>query len=357
MVKQDSAGRIYVGDRSGTLFQLNKNFTADNQFKLYSPPSYIMSSGKDQLLCLEMGIMDPNDKTRGCLASLDLKTGKSTKLIDTLKRPVYFEMGDFNGDHRSDFVICEFGNYAGMLEVFEQLSDGKYKAHQIEASPGSRKVIVQDFNNDGRPDILALLSQGNERINLYTNQGNFDIRVSTMLSFPAVYGASYFEIHDFNRDGSFDILMTNGDNADYSPILKPYHGVRIFLNDGKNNFKEQWFYAIHGASWAVARDFDEDGDLDIAVTTFFPDYKSNPQESFVYLENNDLHFKPYTIGGVPPGRWLVMEAGDIDGDKDTDLILGALDFKPDDAQLMAEWKKNPVGLLVLRNKLKSATKN
>lgn len=351
MVKQDSAGRIFVGGRDRSLFLLRKDFTVANKFTLTSAPSYVHAES-DGLLCLEMGIMDPNDKFAGSLVNLDLKTRDAKTVIDSLKRPVYFEQADLNGDHQSDILICEFGNYAGKLEVFEKLASGDYKPHVIESSPGSRKTIIQDFNSDGKPDILALFSQGNERINLYLNRGNFKFDASTILSFPAVYGSSYFEVHDFNGDGFFDILMTNGDNSDYSPILKPYHGVRIFENDGTNKFNERWFYPINGASWTVARDFDTDGDLDIAAITFFPDYKSNPQESFIYFENHHGHFKPFAIPGAPAARWLVMEAADVDGDTDTDLILGALDFKPDDNTLYQQWQKDPVALLVLKNKLR-----
>lgn len=51
--------------------------------------------------------------------------------------------------------------------------------------------------------------------------------------------------------------------------MKPYHGVHIYLNDGHDNFKEAWFYPIYGTSKAVARDFDNDGDEDIVLGSYF----------------------------------------------------------------------------------------
>ncbi len=143
-------------------------------------------------------------------------------------------------------------------------------------------------------DIIALMTQADERITLYINHGDFNFSPVTLLRFPAVYGSSYFEINDFNKDGFFDILYTNGDNFDFSTILKPYHGVRLFLNDGHQQFKESWFYPMYGASWAMARDFDQDGDLDIAAIAFFPDFKSNPEQGFIYFENRDGKFFPFT---------------------------------------------------------------
>src|SRR5690606_38244050 len=117
------------------------------------------------------------------------------------------------------------------------------------ATPGARKTIVRDVNRDGRPDILALFAQGDERIVSYTNRGNFSFDETILLRFSPVDGTSYFEIADFNGDGHFDILVTNGDNADYSPIIKPYHGVTIYENDGENVFTERWSFPCPALPW------------------------------------------------------------------------------------------------------------
>ncbi|MCB0564242.1 MAG: VCBS repeat-containing protein [Phaeodactylibacter sp.] len=52
---------------------------------------------------------------------------------------------------------------------------------------------------------------------------------------------------DLNQDGREDILYVNGDNADYSIVDKPYHGVRLFLNNGNNEFSEKYFHPMPGA--------------------------------------------------------------------------------------------------------------
>ena len=165
-----------------------------------------------------------------------------------------------------------------------------------ENEPGSINAIVQDYNHDGLPDIWALFSQGDESIVLFTNKGNGVFEQEQVLRFPSIYGSSHFELNDFNRDGYPDILYTCGDNADYSQVLKPYHGVYIFLNDGKNHFSQKFFYPIHGCYKAIARDFDGDGDLDIATISFFADYAHDPSEGFVYFENKgNWNFVPSTL--------------------------------------------------------------
>ncbi|MBN8576073.1 MAG: VCBS repeat-containing protein [Cytophagales bacterium] len=338
--------KIFTSNRSGWLSQYDYTFKLLDSVKLRSPVSSISFS--NDVVLAAMGIMDPNDQPRGAL--LLLNGNKTEQIIDSLKRPVFVATTDFNNDHLTDYVVCNFGNYGGDMVVLENQGNQKFKRHVLSALPGARKVIVRDFNNDGLPDILALLTQGDEQVTLYTNGGNFRFKITTLLRFPSVYGSSYFEIADFNGDGHFDILYTNGDNADYSIILKPYHGVRIFLNDGKNQFRESWFHPIPGCSWAVARDFDGDGDLDLATLAFFPDFTRAPEQSFVYFENQAGTFVPFTTPLATRGRWLVMETLDIDADGDEDIILGALNFNNGVPEpIVTGWKESPVAILRLRN--------
>jgi hypothetical protein len=249
-----------------------------------------------------------------------------------------------------DYLICEFGNYTGSLVAYENLGHGKFKAHVVYGLPGTLKVVIRDTNHDQWMDIVLLAAQGNEQIALLTNQGNFHFAISPLLRFPPVYGSSYFELVDFNKDGHFDILYTNGDNADFSNILKPYHGIRIFMNDGNNKFTESWFYPMYGATKAIAHDFDQDGDLDIASISFFPDFDRHPEEGFLYFENVGNQFTPYSVSASSSGRWLVMDASDIDKDGDYDLVLGAYNmnfFVP--PKLLDQWSKKDISLLVLIN--------
>lgn len=351
MLQVGGTNTIFAGTRDKKLYVLNPAFSIKDTIELNSPPSHI-EFHDSKILISEMGIMDPNDEAKGQLVEIDLVAHTSRVLIDSIKRPVYFEEADFNEDGLIDYVVCSFGNYSGQLEIFEATKNGSYQTHKIDNTPGARKVIVRDFDGDGKKDIVALMTQGDERIMLHLNKGNFRFQSKALLRFPAVYGSSYFEVHDFNGDGHFDILYTNGDNSDYSPVLKPYHGVRIFLNDGKNSFEESWSYPMHGASWALARDYDQDGDIDIAAISFFPDFKNSPDQSFIYFENKKGTFMAHTTMTSAYGRWIVMDAADVDRDGDTDILLGALDFQPNKLKDFATWNQRPTAILFLENKLK-----
>jgi hypothetical protein len=154
---------------------------------------------------------------------------------------------------------------------------------------------------------------------------------------------------DFNKDGFPDIVYTCGDNADFSEILKPYHGVYIFLNDGNWNFEQKYFFPINGCYKAMARDFDGDGDLDLAVISFFADYQKQPEEGFVYLENiGNLVFMPHSMKAAQHGRWLTMDVGDLDGDGRPDIFLGNLSVGLGSLKSDIPWDKEPP-FLYLKN--------
>jgi len=236
-----------------------------------------------------------------------------------------------------------------------KINKGEIEQQVLRALPGAIKVYTDDFNKDGRPDLIVLMAQAQEGIYVLLNQENGRFETQELLSFPVIYGSSYFELDDFNNDGFRDILYTCGDNGDYTGnILKNYHGVYIFLNDGNNRFTQKYFFPVHGCYKAMAKDFDKDGDLDIATISYFPDTKNQPQESFVYLrQETAFQFRPYAIKEFNEGRWLTMDAADVDGDGDDDIVLGSL-IPPYEEQ-QEKWKttgKQRVALLLLENKIK-----
>lgn len=353
MAKYDTASKtFFIGTRRSNLYQFTSNLALTDSFQLESPASDMIFQPFNRHMVSCMGIMDPNDRPAGSVSQLIPSQRNPVEVIDSLRRPVHLELADLDKDGQDDLVISAFGNFIGALYAFER-KDGKYMQHVIHNFPGTRNTIITDFNADGLPDILALVSQGDEKIVLFTNRGNFQFSYQVLLKFPPVYGSSSFQLCDFNGDAKPDILYTNGDNADYSPILKPYHGVRIFLNDGRNQFSQSWFFPMYGASMARALDFDEDGDPDIAAISFFPDFEKAPQRAFIYLENTDGTFKPFETPLAASSRWITMETADIDNDRDMDIILAALAFPtavPD--SLYQRWQKSGTSLLVLKNTLR-----
>jgi hypothetical protein len=350
LIKFDSLRQQLVyGTRNSKLIALDKNLNKITELSLTSPPSAIEFSRSSNYLAL-MGIMDPNDQEKGTVISWN---GPETlPIIDSLKRPVHIELKNLNNDSRKDFIISAFGNYTGNLSVYESQGGDRYKQHLLSALPGARMTVVKDVNHDSLPDIIALFTQGDEQLTLFINKGNFQFQSQVLLRFPSVYGSTHFEVVDFDKDGNQDILYANGDNSDYSQILKPYHGIRIFRQTADWKFEEFWFVPLHGASKAIARDFDQDGDLDIVAIAYFPDFNSDARRNFVYYENKNNQFTPNILPETPKGRWIVMDVGDIDNDNDLDIFLGALNFNTKVPKGLSDgWKNHPVNVLILKNNL------
>ena len=341
MVKIDSFNnQLYVSRRDKSLLEIyDKTLKKQDSIVLKSPVSDMRLSKTGDNYILQMGMMDPNDLYKGTLSKLNAQN-QLTTVIDSLQRPVHLDILDMNEDGTEDFLICNFGNIMGKLAWY----DGKtHKETVLSPIPGARRTIIQDINNDGKPDIVALFCQARERVSIFYNKGAGNFEEDIVLEFPSVYGSSYIDLADMNSDGQLDILYTNGDNADYSIVLKNYHGVRIFSNDGQNKFKEQYFYPIYGATQVIARDFDSDGDIDMATIAFFLDSKDHPTEGFLFFENKgNGAFNISTFANSPQGRWLVMDVADLDGDGREDIVLGSF-FR------MGKVSAKPLSFVWLKN--------
>lgn len=306
-----------------------------------------------------IGKFMPSEDPKGAVALL-ARTGERfatpQMILTNLPRPTHAEFADLNGDNRTDFVLSEYGNNVGRLSWFEKARAG-YREHVILPRSGAVRTVVRDFNRDGRPDIAALVAQEQESLYLLLNDGRGQFSTNHIVfAKPPSYGHTYFELADFNQDELPDFLVTNGDNGEYPSPTKRYHGIRLYLNRGDLRFEEAFFYPLNGAFCARACDFDQDGDLDIAAISFFPDYEKSPRESFVYLENQGkLQFAASTFSQCIAGRWLVMDIGDLDGDRDVDIVLGSYIHGPSavPAWLKRDWERFSPSIMVLRNQLRA----
>lgn len=350
--------RLFVNDGMAKNFILLDDQLQVQQVFRTSGPIVDLDFQKDGILACSIGKnLEANNLANGDITRIRIDdkgqvTADKTPMFNKLARPVKITEADLNGDGKTDYLISQFGNLVGDLSWMENKGSGQYAKHVLRQRSGALNTIVADANHDGLPDVWAQFAQGEEGIFLYTNKGKGQFEERQVLRFPPAYGSTSFSLVDFNHDGYPDILYTCGDNGDYTPILKPYHGVYIFLNDGKNNFTQKYFYPINGCYKAIAADFDGDGDLDIATISFYP--SDHQSEAFIYLENKgNYNFQPYALPvGTPFQKGITMDAGDLDGDGKPDLVLGNGYYSSDSTSTY----KEPL-FIYLKNKSAGLKKN
>jgi hypothetical protein len=356
LVKIDAAQkRLFVGDSfGGVLAALDSNGRTLGTAPLGNTPVSLTDLPAGRFVTL-IGRLFPSEALEGSVVFVPKGPASSAPtLLENLRRPTHTSVGDLNQDGRADLVVCQFGHRLGRLSWFEAKPEGGFTEHLLLDQPGALRSELRDLDRDGKLDVIVLFAHAREGVYIFYNRGGGQFRMEVAIEQPPSFGYAGFEVIDFNRDGFPDIVAANGDNGDYPTPHKPYHGVRLHLNDGKNRFKEAWFYPMEGAYDTRTADFDGDGDLDIAAIAYFPDFLQRPIEGFVYLENRGgLQFQPHTLAEADAGRWITMDAGDVDGDGDTDLALGSFTAGPTTIPippaLRENWKTNGAAVLLLEN--------
>jgi len=223
-------------------------------------------------------------------AGLDGKPGKGLGVLFV----------DLDGDLRPDIYVANdeqinflFHN-AGEMR-FEDGSVSSGTGFSPEGNPqGSMGVDAGDLDGDGLPD-LGVTNYENETNAFYRNLGD---RVYEDASVPSGFGSLARQVVgfglnflDLENDGDLDVFVANGHTQERPRRQGMAYAERptLLWNDGKGRFTERpcgsaFQTALVGRGTAVA-DFDNDGDLDIAV--------SNSGGPLQLLRNDGTH-----------GNWL-----------------------------------------------------
>ena len=137
---------------------------------------------------------------------------------------------------------------------------------------------------------------------------------------PGVYGQTFTpELLDPSPGNSGTALLDHDNDGDLD-LLHLHDGFSILVNDGSGNFTEAYypfFNRLDHPSMDMA-DFDNDGDVDIAVTGA----ASDAFFTRLYRNNNGVFYPADTLSG---GRWGSVNWGDLDRDGLLDLVVSGME--------------------------------
>jgi FG-GAP-like repeat len=160
--------------------------------------------------------------------------------------------GDANGLFRNDG-----GRFTDVADSAGFMWGGRTPGDKAN---GTVRVCAADVNNDGRLDLFAA-NYGKNGLFLNGGNGKFkDVSAAWGIDIDSRYDTCAFE--DFDHDGRID-LYVNGTvtgGTSYPDYLFRNMGGR-FVDVTPQSLKA--LHADHGAEWA---DFDNDGDVDLALT-------------------------------------------------------------------------------------------
>jgi hypothetical protein len=237
------------------------------------------------------------------------------------------------------------------LENFTQdWSQPDFEPTVVDGHTGTSDVPVVDLNHDGRPDFIALQSQEHERIVAFLNlgRGRFHERLIYAAPHPR-WGSTGIKLLDVDRDGDIDVLFNHGDSVQVPPVPRPYHGVSWLENTGTFPFVYHRLAHMPGAHTCQPADLDGDGDEDLVCSAFIPAF--NPLwpnahwlESLVWLEQTHPgEYRRYVIETGYPFH-PCADAGDYDDDGDIDVAVGNFVLFP------GERRESVPNLLLLENR-------
>ena len=189
-----------------------------------------------------------------------------------------------------------------------------------EVSTEGPKLAVADVNGDGLDDFFICGGKGQSgALFQQTKQGRFIRTNETLFQHDSLVEEVNAIFFDADGDGDNDLYVVSGGNeasGNDSTLLD-----RLFLNDGKGNFKKSnSIPLLYGnKSVAVAADFDQDGDLDVFVGGRVVSYRYGEIPPSYLLLNNGQGVFTLAAEDIAPGLQhlgMVTDALWTDVDKD-----------------------------------------
>ena len=232
----------------------------------------------------------------------------------TGSNPGGMALADFNGDGRLDAALI---NDDSTLSLFLGNPDGTLATKvDIPTASSPRQLIAADFNGDGKMDLAMTLYPNGVSVMLGNGDGTFQPHEE----FPTGAYPYGLTVADFNHDGNLDLALVDVGCATGNC---PTGAVSILLGNGDGTFQANTDYnTALQPGYAIAADFNGDGNIDLVVTCFYfnGNYNTSVNKLSILIGNGDGTFQPhvdYTVDYAPEA----LAAADFNGDGKLDLMI------------------------------------
>ncbi|MBD5778073.1 VCBS repeat-containing protein [Pelagicoccus sp. NFK12] len=180
----------------------------------------------------------------------------------------------------------------------------------IEGRPWVTDLSIVDLDGDGLVDVV--FTEG--RLNMVGWMRQVERGVFEELTLAdGVAGAAHVEACDLDGDGDLDLLVAS--MGIVTPNDQKIGAVVVLENDGREGFSKRVLVeGIDRVTDVQAGDLDGDGDLDLSVGAF-----GYFEGEIRWLENRgDLEFASHSLLGL--SGTIHTPIADVDGDGDLDII-------------------------------------
>ena len=258
------------------------------------------------------------------LTSLEANNMTVGEISNTNADPIAVAATDFNGDGNGDLAVINGAATSGSsasVAILLGNADGSFKSPLTYSLPGDNGIslVIDDFNGDGKPDIVATTSSFASGSTTYSisflagnGDGTFQSPQSTTMTPPSGFSSLSGSVPYFGLVSAD--LLGNGKKD-----LVTSAGV-VLLGNGDGTFTQSSTVAFSTpastSEWSpnvVAGDFNKDGKIDLAV--------DNGESISIYLGKGDGTFT--ADGGYASiANVGYLNATDLDGDGNVDLYSG-----------------------------------